>query len=260
MITCRFPPTKGTIKVLGKDTVTDSQRVKKQIGIVPQELSIHPQMNALQNLDFYGALYDVSSKQTRKRSEELLKMMGLDERKKDLTKKFSGGMKQRLNILLGLVHDPDIVFLDEPTQGLDPQARYNVWGFLSELKAKGKTIFLTTHYMEEADYLCDRIAIVDNGKIIAMGTSAELKKQFGGEKTIEIEIGFYKDILPEMKSIEGITEAKYDDKLTLVSSKPNEAMPTIVSKLSKKGIRSIKISDPSLEDVFLGLTGKSLRD
>jgi len=260
MITCTSVPTTGKVWVLGHDAARDARRIKSRIGIVPQELSIHGLMSAPQNLALYGSLYGMAAGQIRRRSRKLLQIMGLEERDRELVKNYSGGMKQRLNILLAMIHEPEIIFLDEPTQGLDPQSRHRIWDVLTEMKAGGSTIFLSTHYMEEADYLCDRIAIIDDGRIIARGTPQELKTEYGGEKTLEIEVGYYEGIVAQMKCIPGITQATYDEKLVLLSSRPQEALPEVVSQLAEKDVRDIKIADPSLEDVFLGLTGRSLRD
>jgi ABC-2 type transport system ATP-binding protein len=167
-------PTSGTAKVLGYDTQKDAQKVKEQIGVCIQETAIYPYLNAKENLELFGQLYGMNKKAIRERSTMMLNKMALTEDAKRVTAKYSGGMKRRLSLALALIHDPQVAFLDEPTVALDPQSRHAVWDFIKEQKAKGKTIILTTHYMEEAEELCDRVGIIDHGKLIALGTPKEL--------------------------------------------------------------------------------------
>jgi ABC-2 type transport system ATP-binding protein len=167
-------PTSGTAKIFGFDIQKETQKVKEQIGVCIQETAIYPYLTGLENLELFGKLYGMNKKLIKERSNMLLTKMALKEDAKRVTAKYSGGMKRRLSLALALIHDPQIAFLDEPTVALDPQSRHAVWDFIKDQKTKGKTIILTTHYMEEAEELCDRIGIIDHGKLIALGTPKEL--------------------------------------------------------------------------------------
>ena len=178
MLTTLLHPTNGTITLNGHDPVHHPDETRRSFGIVFQDPSLDDDLTALENMEIHGVLYDVPNDIRKKRSEELLKFVELWDRKDSFVKEFSGGMKRRLEIARGLLHHPKIIFLDEPTLGLDPQTRNHVWTYLREMnKTEGTTIFFTTHYMEEADRIAQRIAVIDHGKIISIGTSAELKKQ-----------------------------------------------------------------------------------
>ena len=167
-------PTSGTAKIYGFDIQKDLQKVKELIGVCIQETAIYPYLSGKENLELFGKLYNMNKKTIKERSNMLLEKMGLKEDAKRVTAKYSGGMKRRLSLSLALIHDPQIAFLDEPTVAMDPQSRHAVWDFIKEQKTKGKTIVLTTHYMEEAEELCDRVGIIDHGKLIALGTPKEL--------------------------------------------------------------------------------------
>lgn len=167
-------PTSGTAQINGYDVQKDAQKVKEQIGVCIQETAIYPYLNAKENLELFGKLYGMDAKAIKERSKLLLTKVGLTEDAKRLTSKYSGGMKRRLSLALALIHDPEIAFLDEPTVAMDPQSRHAVWDVIKEQKAKGKTIILTTHYMEEAEELCNRVGIIDHGKLIALGTPKDL--------------------------------------------------------------------------------------
>ena len=167
-------PTSGTAKIYGYDVLKETQKVKELIGVCIQETAIYPYLSGKENLELFGKLYGMNKKTIKERSNMLLTKMALNEDAKRVTAKYSGGMKRRLSLALALIHDPQIAFLDEPTVAMDPQSRHAVWDFIKEQKTKGKTIILTTHYMEEAEELCDRIGIIDHGKLIALGTPKEL--------------------------------------------------------------------------------------
>jgi ABC-2 type transport system ATP-binding protein len=181
-------PTSGTAKILGYDTQKDPQKVKEQIGVCVQETAIYPYLNAKENLELFGQLYGMNKKTIKERSSILLNKMALTEDAKRVTAKYSGGMKRRLSLALALIHDPQIAFLDEPTVAMDPQSRHAVWDFIKEQKTKGKTIILTTHYMEEAEELCDRVGVIDHGKLIALGTPKELIAKSGVKNLEEVFI------------------------------------------------------------------------
>lgn len=167
-------PTSGTAQICGYDIEKDTQKVKELLGVCIQETAIYPYLTGKENLELFGNLYKMDKKAIRDRSKMLLQKVGLTEDAKRVTAKYSGGMKRRLSLALALIHDPQIAFLDEPTVAMDPQSRHAVWDFIKEQKANGKTIILTTHYMEEAEELCDRVGIIDHGKLIALGTPKEL--------------------------------------------------------------------------------------
>jgi ABC-2 type transport system ATP-binding protein len=190
MLTTLLKPTSGTIRMNNHDPEKDPHKVRQAFGIVFQDPSLDDELTAFENMEFHGVLYSVPKTTRRQRIEQLLKIVELWDRKDDLVKKFSGGMKRRLEIARGLLHHPDILFLDEPTIGLDPQTRNHIWSYIKDLnKKEGITVFFTTHYMEEADRVADRLAIIDHGKIIARGTSAELKKK---ARTKSLEDAFIK--------------------------------------------------------------------
>jgi ABC-2 type transport system ATP-binding protein len=170
-------PTNGTAQIYGYDMQKDTQKIKELIGVCIQETAIYPYLSGKENLELFGNLYGMDKKAIRERSKLLLTKMGLIDDAKRVTAKYSGGMKRRLSLALALIHDPQIAFLDEPTVAMDPQSRHAVWGFIKDQKARGKTIVLTTHYMEEAEELCDRVGIIDRGKLIALGTPKELIAQ-----------------------------------------------------------------------------------
>lgn len=177
-------PTSGTAKILGFDVQKETQDVKGLIGVCPQETAIYPYLTGAENLALFGDLHGMNKKLLKERSQILLAKLGLSEDAKRVTAKYSGGMKRRLSLILALIHDPQVVFLDEPTVAMDPQSRHAVWDFIKDLKTKGKTVVLTTHYMEEAEELCDRVGIIDHGKLIALGTPRDLVSE-GQVKNLE---------------------------------------------------------------------------
>lgn len=190
MLTTLLTPTSGTLSIAGNDPISDPSAVRKSFGIVFQDPSLDDELTAWENMEFHGVLYGVEKNLRRKRIEELLKFVDLYDRKDSLVKEYSGGMRRRLEIARGLLHHPKIIFLDEPTLGLDPQTRNHMWQYLQKLnKEEGITVFFTTHYMEEADKVAERIAVIDHGKIVAMGTGEELKKQ---TNTSSLEEAFLK--------------------------------------------------------------------
>ncbi|MEW5760922.1 MAG: ATP-binding cassette domain-containing protein [Candidatus Thermoplasmatota archaeon] len=261
MLTGEISPTKGKIRIFNEEFNRNSTKHKLMLGVSPQECEVNENLTAYQNLYFYGSLYELSGSKLRERCYELLKCLELENNKKKLVKNFSGGMKQRLNILIGLIHEPKIVFLDEPTRGLDPQARHKIWELIKELKKEGKTIFLTTHYMEEADALCDRIAIIDKGKIIAEGSPSKLKDSLKDRKSLEIYAKHENELINEVRKMPTVTNLFYDDeKLVISTEKPEQILPQIIKIYGERELREIKLKLPTLEDVFLELTGRSLRD
>ena len=259
MLCCLLKPTEGTAQIMGYDIIKEPFKVKENIGVSPQETAISERLNSWENLTLIGKTHGMSSDEVKRRSGELLKLMGLMERGKDRVGKFSGGMKRRLSIAMAMVHDPSILFLDEPTLGLDPQARRVTWEHIAQLKGR-KTILLTTHYMEEADFLSDRVAIIDEGRIVAVGTPSQLKANLIKAPAMLI---LAENITPEI--MQGL-KARYskveevDEKLRI--SGENLDFRELTDYLHSNGatIRSAALEEPSLEDVFIQLTGKELRD
>ena len=259
MLCCLLKPTEGTAQIMGHDIIKEPFKVKETIGVSPQETAISERLNSWENLTLIGKTHGMSSDEVKRRSGELLKLMGLTERGKDRVGKFSGGMKRRLSIAMAMVHDPSILFLDEPTLGLDPQARRATWEHIAQLKGR-KTILLTTHYMEEADFLSDRVAIIDEGRIVAVGTPSQLKANLITTPTIIVSA---ENITPEI--MQGL-KARYsqaeeaDGKLRI--SDENLDFRELTDYLHSNGatIHSAALEEPSLEDVFIQLTGKELRE
>jgi len=261
ILTCQIKSTEGTAKIFGYDVNKDCSKIRRIIGIMPQETSLNELLTAEQNILFYGMLYDLPVREIKKRGKELLEAMGLFHRKDELVKNFSGGMKQRLSLIIALLHKPKILFLDEPTTGLDPQARRHIWEFIREINSEGTTIFLTTHYMEEADYLCDRVAIMDNGKIIALDTPAKLKNMMEREKILQIEMDYDEGVIEAIKSVNGVKQVSSEDGIIKIIVEDRKGLLLdIIRNVSDRNIKFIATVEPTLEDVFIVLTGKRLRD
>ncbi len=256
MLTGALIPTTGFIYYNGEKF---SSKHKHKISVSPQKCELSDYLTAYQNMYFYGSLYGLSGKKLKNRIYDLLRHLELENVAHKFVKTFSGGMKQRLNLLISLVHSPDIIFLDEPTTGLDPQARHKIWEVIRNLKVDGKTIFLTTHYMEEADELCDRVAIIDKGKIIALGTPEELKNSIKKYQVIEIDAKYDTQIINEIKGLQYVKDAYIsNEKVMVVVDNVQNTLPEIIKLFVV--LKSLEVKKPSLEDVFLELTGKHLRN
>jgi ABC-2 type transport system ATP-binding protein len=259
MLCCLLKPTKGTASILGYDVVKTPFAVKKLIGVSPQDTILSERLNCWENLALIGKVYGLSSNEVKKRSQELLETMGLMERSKDQVRKFSGGMKRRLSIAMALVSNPQVLFLDEPTLGLDPQARRAIWEYIAGLKGK-KTILLTTHYMEEADSLSDRIGIIDEGRVVALGTSQELKTNTFKMRSMVVST---ENLTPEV--VEDL-QRRYSrlemSKGRLKIYHKDLDFQEIVDYLHSQGVTvySAALEQPTLEDVFIEITGKKLRE
>ncbi len=263
IITTTLNATSGIVKVYGKEVAKDKSEARQMIGIVFQDPSLDDELTAWENLDFHARLYGVKENK-RQIIESVLKLVELEEKAAKQVKTFSGGMKRRLEIARGFIHKPKVLFLDEPTIGLDPQTRRKMWDYIKRLNEKeGLTIILTTHYLEEADMLCDRISIIDHGKIIKTGTPKELKASFGGD-IIRIETGQKKELRLLISSKPFIRKVKaIDEGLEITANGAgSNAVPKIaeIAAKAKIHIASTVLKQPSLEDVFISLTGKSIRD
>jgi ABC-2 type transport system ATP-binding protein len=251
-------PTSGKASIAGHDCVKEPSEVRKAIGIVFQDTTLDKDLTAYENLQLHAYLYDVRRNEIKTRIEDALSFVGLYERKNDLVKKFSGGMKRRLEVARGLIHRPRVLFLDEPTLGLDPQTRSNLWEFIVGLPRKHNvTIFMTTHYMEEAE-VCDSIAIIDKGNIIASGTPAELKKTVGGD-VIYIKTEDNTKAKADIEKLFQIEVSEKNGELFLTSLRGDACIPEIIKAIGEK-VLSVRLQRPTLNDVFLKLTGKQIRE
>lgn len=263
MLATLLTPTSGKARVNGYDIVEQRDEVRDSIGMVFQDSSLDEELTAYENMDFHGRLYRVPSETREEKIMELLKLVELDDRRDSLVKTFSGGMRRRLEIARGLLHEPKVLFLDEPTLGLDPQTRNKLWDYIKNMnKEKGLTIILTTHYMDEADRLCDRIAIIDHGKIIVTGTSSKLKDAIGGD-VVTIETQDKEKIEPLLKGCRWCKETKvHDGQITIHVKDAGKHVPEILNLAYKNKIKIdfLTINKPTLEDVFLHYTGKTIRE
>jgi ABC-2 type transport system ATP-binding protein len=262
MLSTMLRPTSGSATINGIDVEHDEDGVRKSIGIVFQDQSLDEELTAWENMDFHGRLYRIPTETRNQRITELLGLVELEDRKDDIVKTFSGGMRRRLEIARGLLHHPSVLFLDEPTLGLDPQTRNHLWQYIATLaREKGITIIITTHYMEEADRLCNRVAIIDHGRIIAMDTPSRLKDGIGGD-VVTIDSPDPDNVVSTL-SRSGLGKVeRYDGKVTVSLENAEQHISEIVILLANDHIpiESIAIHKPTLEDVFLSFTGKTIRD
>lgn len=249
--------TSGRAYINGFDCTTQPAEVRKSIGIVFQDSSLDKDLTARENLMFHAYLYNVEKKERKKRVDDALHFVELASRADDLVKKFSGGMKRRLEVARGLIHRPKVLFLDEPTLGLDPQSRANLWEFITELPKKHEmTIFMTTHYMEEAE-VCDTIAIIDKGKIIAMDSPQELKKTIGGD-VIFLKTTDNERAKEDIRNLFQSEVSEKDGEIYMSSLRGDVCIPEIIREIGEK-VLSVRMQRPTLNDVFLRLTGKEIR-
>jgi ABC-2 type transport system ATP-binding protein len=263
MLSTLLNPSSGEAFVNGFNIKTHKDDVRKSIGIVFQDQSLDEELTAYENMDFHARLYNISKDVRKKKILELLTLVELQERKNDLVKTFSGGMRRRLEIARGLLHEPKVLFLDEPTLGLDPQTRNLIWAYIEKLnKEKKITIILTTHYMEEADKLCQRIAIIDHGKIIVLNTSKNLKESLGGD-VITLHTQDYKKMNSLISKFHWYRSSKEHEgylRINLINAEKHLADIVKLADKNKIEIHSISLNKPTLEDVFLHYTGTSIRE
>lgn len=254
---------RGEARVNGYDVAKESKSVRRSIGIVFQMLCLDHEMTVAENLEYHGKIYSMPKKERKKRIDELLILTDLENKRNTLAKDLSGGMKRRLELARGLMTKPAVLFLDEPTVGFDIQTRMRMWEYLREIKKEGTTIFLTTHYMEEADQLSDRISIIDHGKIIVTGNADELKNKLGKD-LIYLETSNNKiaaEILRSLKAVKSITEDTKSLRI-LIGEDVTHVLPQIMEKLRGEGIdiTTVNIKKPSMDDVFVHYTGRELRE
>jgi ABC-2 type transport system ATP-binding protein len=258
MIAGVVAPSGGTIKLGGFDVASTRER----IGLVPQRIALYPTLTARENLEFFGEIHGISRARLEERIESLLALAGLAPRQSESVANFSGGMKRRLNLVCALVHEPDFLLLDEPTVGVDPQSRERIYEAIEELSAKGLALLLTTHYLEEAERLCDRLAVMDEGRIVAEGTIDELILDYNEAPSVEIELE--KAAGDRVRSELETHQAHVlgDRRYRVVGTSPEKWLPDLLTHLAAESnaVRDLKVHRPNLGDVFLRLTGKELRD
>jgi len=256
-------PDSGDVMINGFDLSSDPGNCKKSVGVIPQEIALYEDLSAYENLLFWGSLYRIPKHDLRKKANEILDLMGLQDRKNDRISKYSGGMKRRINIASALLHDPQILFMDEPTVGIDPQSRNMIYDILVKLHQQGKTIIYTTHYMEEVEKLCNRVGIIDNGKIIAEGTLEELKNRFPTPETIHIR--YEKTDLNKQAQLQEYfsNDAKIsEEELVYSTGNASQKLDQIIRNINQLQIQinHIELQKTNLETIFLNLTGRQLRD
>jgi ABC-2 type transport system ATP-binding protein len=265
MLTTLLKPTEGNAMVGCCDVIKEPEKVRRQIGVVPQAMTSDLDLTGYENMDIYGRFYGISSRERKERIKYILDMVGLTARAHDLVASYSGGMRRRLEIGRVLVHQPKILFLDEPTIGLDPQSRRVVWDFLRKLiEGDSMTVFLTTHYMEEAEALCNRVAIIDSGKIIAIGSPEELKSQIPGNDIISLTFeNISEDIVEKIKALTFVHNVNIENNnLRIYVDNGSLNLPQLVDEVKSFGgkILSATVHEQSLEDVFIHYTGKTIRE
>ena len=266
MLSTLYTPTSGDATIGGHSVSKDPMAVKQVIGVVPQEIALYEDLTARENLIFWGQMYGLSGKSLNSRVDEVLEQIGLVDKAKNKVKTYSGGMKRRVNIGVGLLHKPRLLFMDEPTVGIDPQSRRAILDTVKDLNQQGMTVLYTTHYMEEAEELSNRVGIIDHGELIAIGTQDELTKQVGQTDTLILHISENEDteaLAESLKGLDGVLEAiAVDHEVSIVTPQAEDVLATIVGAANERGIkiRSIDIREPNLEAVFLHLTGRALRD
>jgi ABC-2 type transport system ATP-binding protein len=258
MLCTLLRPTSGSARIAGLDVARQPLQVRRQIGLVFQDTTLDDYLTAAENLRFHAELYGVDAAVREQRLDALLEMVDLNDRRDDLVSTFSGGMKRRLEIARGLIHSPRVLFLDEPTLGLDPQTRSHIWEYINELRRRETiTIFLTTHYMDEAEH-CDRIAIIDHGSLVAIDTPDALKATIGKDR-IELHVDDVEATIAELKQRFGLEARLSEGTVTFHVADGEQFVPRLFAELTQP-IRSIRVARPTLDDVFMAYTGRTIRD
>ncbi|HVM70894.1 MAG TPA: ATP-binding cassette domain-containing protein [Anaerolineales bacterium] len=266
MLSTLYAPTAGEATIAGHSVTREPMAVRNLIGVVPQELALYDDLSARENLVFWGQMYGLSGRALKTRVEEVLEQIGLADKARNRVKTYSGGMKRRVNIGVGLLHKPQLLFMDEPTVGIDPQSRRAILDSVKALNQQGMTVLYTTHYMEEAEELSDRVGIIDHGELIAVGTQAELNRKVGEMDTLILHIDENQNgaaLAEAVRMIHGVTRADITDhSVAVIAQEAEEILAPVITKANELGtkIRSVDIQEPNLEAVFLSLTGRALRD
>jgi len=259
-------PTSGDATIDGYSVLTEPMGIRRCIGVVPQEIALYDDLSARENLAFWGQMYDLSGKVLKDRIDEVLQQIGLADKANQRIKTYSGGMKRRVNIGVGLLHRPRLLFMDEPTVGIDPQSRRAILDAIKALNQQGMTVLYTTHYMEEAQEISDRVGIIDHGELIALGTQAELTRQVGENETLILHINELDDpqlLCDRLQTLSGVVNAEQTNHdINLVTVEASNILAQVVSISNEMHIKihSVDIHEPNLETVFLNLTGRALRD
>ncbi|GJQ61852.1 MAG: antibiotic ABC transporter ATP-binding protein [Melioribacteraceae bacterium] len=253
-------PDAGSVSVDDRMMVYESMEMRSNIGYVPQEIALYQELSAIDNLKIFGSIFELSGKKLQTKIDEVLELVQLSDRKKDTVKTFSGGMKRRLNLAASIMHNPPLILCDEPTVGVDPQSRNAIFDMLKHLNESGKTVVYTTHYMEEAERLCSRMAIIDNGTIITKGTLSQLLENLDQQKSVKLLKNISDEQLTQVKQIGNIIEHEFH--FELIPDETHSKLSEIFSKIESININpeEIALTRASLEDVFLHMTGRSMRD
>ncbi len=254
-------PDSGSITVEGLDALKDSKQVKQMLGVQLQDTTIFPDLSTVELVELYASFYEVFL--TRKQILAHLARFDLEEKAKAKAKELSGGQRQRLGLALSIAHDPRIVVLDEPTTGLDPQARRGIWDSIRQMQREGRTVILTTHYMEEAEVLCKRIGIIDHGKILALDTPHALTSSVGEASTLSADIELEDKHIEQVKALAGVTSVSYvGGRLDIQTTQPQQTLTDlqVIAVSAGQSLRDVNIRQPNLEDVFLSMTGRKIRD
>ncbi len=264
MLSGLLEPTEGEALIMGHSIRLDPLAAKAALGVVPQDIALYPDLSARENLDFWGKMYGLRGAGLKTRVDEVLAIIGLADRQKDKVGTFSGGMKRRVNIGAALLHKPQVVIMDEPTVGIDPQSRRHILDNVKELNRQGMTVLYTTHYMEEAEELSDHIAIMDKGKVVASGTFKDLIQLVGEQTHITLGVNVEgEQVVPSWRTIQGVTQVDSNDgRIAALVDDSNQVLPRLFESAARIGARitSVDIQEPNLEAVFMHLTGKALRD
>ncbi len=265
MISTLMKPSSGDVRLNGKSVLKKPDDMRRVLGVVPQKIALYEELSAYENLKFFGRLYGLSGNKLEQRIEYVLELVGLADRKKELVKNYSGGMQRRVNLAAAMMHEPEVLIMDEPTVGIDPQSRNHLLETIRKLnRDEGMTVLYTSHYMEEVEKLCDRVYIMDHGKVIAEGTKEELKAILSDQETVLIEFDQnYPELFIKLSEIEGVQHSTIEEQsLKLIIPRGTRMLAALFHEAERYGAQviNVNVQTPTLEDVFLRLTGRKLRD